>query len=141
MFRLLCIGVLVASILNMVIAFGLHYHPFSDYGVMTLQVIQGLALVSPPSLLHQIVPGGDIPRNARSLETLGTSPGEVQTGHDHIHRDVCRSDAGPACLCLARQLLALVCSFLCLRYVLSSLRLTVLFQVVSASSGPFSGAC
>ena len=43
--RLLNIGVLIASILNIVIAFTLKYHPFTDWVVMAVQCTQGLALV------------------------------------------------------------------------------------------------
>ncbi|PAV62401.1 hypothetical protein WR25_00560 [Diploscapter pachys] len=41
---LLNIGVLIASILNIVIAFTLKYHPFTDWVVMAVQCTQGLAL-------------------------------------------------------------------------------------------------
>uniref|UniRef100_A0A1I7X3F2 MFS domain-containing protein n=1 Tax=Heterorhabditis bacteriophora TaxID=37862 RepID=A0A1I7X3F2_HETBA len=43
-FRLFCIGVVLASVLNVVVAFALQFHPFTDFIVMALQVIQGLAL-------------------------------------------------------------------------------------------------
>ncbi|CAD6190267.1 unnamed protein product [Caenorhabditis auriculariae] len=42
--KLLCIGVFVASLLNILIAFLLQYHPVTDIAVMSLQVVQGLAL-------------------------------------------------------------------------------------------------
>lgn len=42
--RLLCFGVGLASLLNVVVAIALQYHPITDLTVMVLQCVQGLAL-------------------------------------------------------------------------------------------------
>ncbi|EYC19031.1 hypothetical protein Y032_0025g1127 [Ancylostoma ceylanicum] len=42
--KLFCLGVAIASILNVFVAFALQYHPYTDVVVMVMQGIQGLAL-------------------------------------------------------------------------------------------------
>ncbi|ETN78391.1 transporter, major facilitator family protein [Necator americanus] len=42
--KLFCLGVMIASVLNVGVAFALQYHPFTDVLVMIMQGIQGLAL-------------------------------------------------------------------------------------------------
>ncbi|KAJ1364577.1 putative vesicular glutamate transporter vglu-3 [Parelaphostrongylus tenuis] len=42
--KLFCLGVGIASLLNIVVAFAFQYHPFTDMMVMVMQVVQGLAL-------------------------------------------------------------------------------------------------
>ncbi|VDM80509.1 unnamed protein product [Strongylus vulgaris] len=42
--KLFCLGVLIASLLNITIAFALQFHPFTDVAVMIMQCMQGLAL-------------------------------------------------------------------------------------------------
>ncbi|VDK56108.1 unnamed protein product [Cylicostephanus goldi] len=42
--KLFCIGVFIASVLNLIISFAFQYHPLTDVAVMVMMGIQGLAL-------------------------------------------------------------------------------------------------
>ncbi|CAI4230656.1 unnamed protein product [Auanema sp. JU1783] len=42
--KLFCLGILIAGLTNVIVAIGLQYHPFTDFVVMGLQIVQGLAL-------------------------------------------------------------------------------------------------
>ena len=45
-FRIFGLGILITSLANILIVIGFHFHPFTDYAIIFLQILQGLALVS-----------------------------------------------------------------------------------------------